>query len=385
MCWDDGQLRAYLDGELDMAERSAVNDHLRVCSSCRTRLGELEADARVAANVLALLTPRLEGATSPAAQALGRLHGQVAQDRPRWLEKLKARWRTMTEQSIARRWRPALATAIALVLVMSLFSFESVRTAAAQFLGIFRVRRFAVISIDPSRIDDLEALGENMEGLLAGQWETIEEPGPSQTVGSVEEASALAGFQARAPSYLPPEVAGRVRIKVEGRGAARMTMDVAQIQVLLDTLDVCNVTLPDVDQVTVEVEIPPAVVMEYGYGASLSLIQIERPTVHLPPGLDLAQLGEAMLQVLGLTPAEARQFSQTIDWANTLVIPIPQNVYSVQEVSVDGGTGLLFRSRGNGGRYPSEPMLLWEKDGVVHGLSGRVSSTDILSTANSLQ
>jgi len=292
----------------------------------------------------------------------------------------------MTEQSIARRWRPALVTAIALVLVMSLFSFESVRTAAAQFLGIFRVRRFAVVSIDPSRIDDLEALGENMEGLLAGQWETIEEPGPSQTVGSVEEASALAGFQVRAPSYLPSDVSSQARITVEGRGAARMTMDVAQIRALLDALDISNVTLPDeLDEVTVEVEIPPAVVMEYGYGRSLSLIQVESPTVHLPPGLDLAQMGEAMLQVLGLTPAEARQFSETIDWANTLVIPIPRDVYSVQEVSVDGGTGLLFRSRGNGGRYPSEPMLLWEKDGIVHGLNGRVSSTDILSTANSLQ
>src|SRR2546428_9789947 len=42
-------LSAYLDGELDGGRRAAVESHLAACDSCRTRLAQLRATARLIA------------------------------------------------------------------------------------------------------------------------------------------------------------------------------------------------------------------------------------------------------------------------------------------------------------------------------------------------
>ena len=56
------------------------------------------------------------------------------------------------------RWRPAAVGVAAVVILAILFSFAPVREVAADFLGLFRVRKFAVIPLDQQQIDRLEKL-----------------------------------------------------------------------------------------------------------------------------------------------------------------------------------------------------------------------------------
>jgi hypothetical protein len=105
------------------------------------------------------------------------------------------------------------------------------------------------------------------------------------------------------------------------------------------------------------------------------------PTISAPPDLDVAQIGESFLEIIGMSPQEAALFSQTVDWTTTLIIPIPRYSTTYQEVTVDGVTGTLILQKD----YVPKYMLLWVKDGIVYSLSGPGDRSIALSIAATLK
>jgi len=96
----------------------------------------------------------------------------------------------------------------------------------------------------------------------------------------------------------------------------------------------------------------------------------------------MAAIAEAALELVGMSPAEARSFCQTVDWSSTLVVPIPSNSSSYETVAVDGVEGtLITETLAEGNRY----SLLWIKNGVIHSLAGHGNASEALSLAASLR
>jgi hypothetical protein len=95
------------------------------------------------------------------------------------------------------------------------------------------------------------------------------------------------------------------------------------------------------------------------------------------------QLAEIGLQFTGMTPEEAHEFSQTVDWTSTLVVPIPRNGASYRQVSVDGVTGnLIQRPTDDDPQY----LLMWVKGDIIYAIGGLGSDTSAaLDMANSMQ
>ena len=83
-----------------------------------------------------------------------------------------------------------------------------------------------------------------------------------------------------------------------------------------------------------------------------------------------------------MTPEEAANFTGTVDWTYTMVVPIPRNAASYQQVTLDGVTGTLIER-------PSDDApqfaLLWVKDGIIYVIGGLGNNTEkALEIANSL-
>ena len=65
---------------------------------------------------------------------------------------------------------------------------------------------------------------------------------------------------------------------------------------------------------------------------------------------------------------------------------MPTDIAQAQEVSIDGTTGLLIRSNGGNRNAGADTMLLWERDGILYGLSTRnLDRKVVLQIADSLQ
>src|SRR5882672_4152545 len=95
---------------------------------------------------------------------------------PGFARGLRARLRsieTVEPERRAPRWRTALAGAVALAVCAAAFTLPAVRVAAQQVLDLFRVRDFAVVSIDERRVEQLKARQVDPQTLLGGKIEKL--------------------------------------------------------------------------------------------------------------------------------------------------------------------------------------------------------------------
>ena len=101
----------------------------------------------------------------------------------------------------------------------------------------------------------------------------------------------------------------------------------------------------------------------------VALIEAPVPQVDMPGDLNIQQLAEIGFQLTRMSPTQARELAQTIDWKSTLVLPIPRRAGTFSQVTVGGGQATLITNsgRGSGPGY----VLIWVKNGIIYGLVGR--------------
>lgn len=270
-----------------------------------------------------------------------------------------------------RKFAASVATFVLLFAIA--LSFPSVRAAANEVLGLFRVQKFAAISISPDQIAMLQELADS--GLTPGELVVINEPGDARAVDSVDEAGITTGLDVRTLSVLDEPSA----IRVMDGGNGRLIIDAAQAQEILKLAGADPRLIPDsLDGATVDVSVFASVEQQWQDGTFL--IQTESPIVNYPDGLDPVPLGEALLQLLGMSPTEAARLARSIDWTGTLLLPVPQSVATFSEVTVDGVSGLALTSLDGHGS-----ALMWQKNNVVYILSGPNNTTELVELANSIQ
>ncbi len=366
---DHGRLQAYLDRALPAAENAALEEHLHSCTPCQERLAHLRQQGTGVAERLRALDPQVEAAPQ-AGPALARF----------W-KRARPALAPATRTPQRRRWRWAMAALATLAVVGVLFSFAPVRLVAAQFLGIFRVQKFAVITVDPARLEQLAGL-QDLAMAALGEPAVLRQPGTPQDVADAAGATALAGFRVRVPADLP---AGAVlqAFRVTTGPALRFEVQREQAQALLLAAGVEDVALPDVATLAATVDIASVVDQEYRIaGQHVSFVQSPSPAVDVPAAVDPAQLGQALFRFLGVPAEDAERLARQIDWTSTLVIPLPSNVAQFREVEVDGVTGLLLEPVGStrGG------AVLWQRDGIVYAVVGEgLDPAVLLQIAGSLK
>jgi hypothetical protein len=320
---------------------------------------------------LSHLAPTAADAPRPAAQALAQLKQRTA--RPSVWTQLQNYIDNLRRFNFMFRHKYALATLLVLFLFTAAFAFPGVRAAASDFLGIFRVQKFAPISVSPQQLALLREVAG--KGLYPGQVEIVEQPGQPQPVDSLSAAGAQAGWTVRTLTNLEQPQS----IVVSGGGKGRLTVDLANARTILEAVNVDPLLLPDsLDGRPIDVTTFNTVGQQWENG--VMLMQTESPQVDYPADVDPAVLGEALLQVLGMTPGQARRLAQNIDWTNTLLLPIPSDMATFGEVRVDGTTGLALSSLNK-----ADNTLRWQKNGIVYILHGRQSTDELVKLANSLR
>jgi len=386
----DGELRAALDGE----RQGEQLQHLESCTECQRRQTQLQAKQAQIARQLGFLAPADEAV--PAEQkAWNRFSQQIVMKK---------------ETSMFKKWFafPVVRFGTAALLILALvLAFPGTRALAGELLSLFRVQHVTVVPVDFTGMEQLNgAVGQNISQLISESVTMQKEPSDPVNAASADEASQLAGFNVRVPEGQTPS-----RISVMSGGAFTFTIDRAKAQALLNEAGRSDLVLPEeVDGADVSVNIPSSVSLAFGtcpepsneseakremkretetsgspgrvYKDCIILAQIPSPEVSAPASLDIAKLAQIGLEFTGMTAEEAAQFTSTVDWTSTLLVPIPKNAASYQQVTVDGVTGTLIER-------PSDDApqfaLLWIKDGIIYTAGGLGSNSQrALEIANSL-
>ena len=289
----------------------------------------------------------------------------------------------------ARRPWAQLAAGVAVAAGVGFaLTLPAVRAKAESFLALFREVSFVAVPLEPdqalNRMDGLD-----LPRLIGERVQVLEQNAPVAVV-SREAASAAAGFQVEMPTVLP-DATILTEIKVSGRNVARVTADTARLRQVLDALGLRDVAVPEeLDGETAMITIFPMVMTEFAQGERrASLMQGPIPEVLMPAGVDLAQLGEIGLRIMGLPAAEAREFAKKVDWHTTLVVPVPPAATRFRQVLVGSSQGLEIEgpivdpeTRTEKGNWN---LLLWSSGGRVYGIRSTMRLSDALAMATSLQ
>jgi len=392
-----GLLRAYLDGELEPGVNQEIQIHLDACHECQaerqamqTRMERVNAHLGLLAQTKTIMPASEQQRVKNKAAVIRELAQQPKENIPMW------------KKMFTRPYRLALVTLV-LVLVFGIsMAFPQVRALATDFLGIFRVRQIAILPVDVSNLQRLEDVGPNLDLLLEkdAAYEII---GERQVVADAAEASQVAGFDVRTPTEAPESMG----IVVQPGAHGTYTIDQPRVNAILRQMGAGDDLLlaDELDQALVDVEIPRSVAMGFGSCESrpvpapegnltpvtdvyvgqdcMTFIQLTSPTVSTPNGFDLERYGEFFLELTGMSPEEARAFSQRIDWTSTLVVPIPIQEAEYSEVQVDGESATLVQSRE--GSDGSHYVLLWVKGEVIYAITGDGDAGPALALANSLE
>jgi len=228
----------------------------------------------------------------------------------------------------------------------------------------------------------------------------LTDPGQFQPLGDIESAQGILGTTLRKPSMAPGGVTGP-DVRMRGEGLFKITADMSKVETVLDTLELDDVAVPwEAHGAVFTVKSAPVVDLVYRRDpdrcqgpCEIVFTQTKSPEVELPPGVDIAKLGEVALRIQGLSATEARQFAKTLDWSSTLVVPVPIAGSEYREVEVDGTKGVLVTySRRPGRKEPASAAsaprlsaLVWTVDGVVYQLRGRATGRDLLQMAGSIR
>lgn len=395
---DDGIVRAWLDHELSTPEWEEISRHVTGCTICQARFERLRAEAARTQTLLGVLTALADD--RPADPMLG-------------YSQFSRQFRAFENDKIpGLAWlfsparRPLWGVAAGALAVAILVGVSPVRTLAQRILAMLRVEKIAVVTIDPSTLVSSGGPDSRpyklIDQFVGDNVVVTMDPGQPAIVTGVGEVKQLVGYEIRTiPSLGAPE-----RITVKGETAFQMTLDRDRLETLLEEVGRSDIQIPEsANGALIAVHIPKTVVLSYGdcplrqgypgaknlqregrgdFAATncIYLFQGPSPTVSVPRELNMADVAEAALQLLGMTPNEARSFCQTVDWSSTLVVPIPRNTGSYETVAVDGVEGTLITEvLPQGNRY----SLMWIKAGVIHALTGHGSSSDALELAASLR
>jgi len=385
--YDMGLLRACLDGELLPAEMAQVTAHLEVCAHCRETLAQLRGRANMVSTGMEDLEFR--GNMPKPEQALARFRAEIpTRERHsfRW-DDLQRRIHMTGRNLFSPRWRPLTAAVSALLIVAILFTIAPVREAAADFLSLFRIRKFAVIPLDQAQMDRLESLAQQAEGAF-GEPQIVREEGPEQVVSGAIEAAGLAGYPVRSPGRLP-EGTRLEKIVVRSGPAMHFEFDRQALATVLQAAGASTDGLPQTESIAFDVDVASAVLQQYQFASAqsrfsqLEFMQVPSPQVDLPAGIDPIALAKTGFLFLGMPAEDAERMANSIDWTSTLVIPLPTEAGSAREVSVDGVTGLLVEDVDSALRSSA---VLWERDGILYFMSGtNLDQKLLLDAADSLQ
>jgi putative zinc finger protein len=395
-CPSQGVLRAYLDQELPVQEPNEIEAHLEECAGCRELAHELSTLAgRVHAQLLSLDVPQTAAEENPQL-ALASFKAQLdfREERISFIARI-----------FDKRWRPAWVTAMAVTVLLASLAFPAARGWAQRLLATLRVEKVQTVSLDLSSFDGNRSLQQRL-GKMISDKVVVTTDEKRQSAASAEAASQLAGFEVQLISARSDSP----QFNVEGAHAFQTTIDRNRLQDILDQSGRSDLILPaNLDGATVAVQIPRSVELKYGNCSGnegnesgdldgvatphqvsskedcVFLVEAPSPVVNVPSDLNLQQLAETALELGGMTPGQARQFCQTVDWKSTLVLPIPRFVQSYDRVEVNGVQGTLIQVPGNRGRggKPSY-VLIWVKNGMIYCLGGSGDSSQAVELASTL-
>lgn len=314
--------------------------------------------------LLAVATPQFD-----ARSALPRVRQQLPQ------RSAGAVWQArLLEWLHATVTRPLVGAAAAVALIASLF-LTPAGSLAQHFITVFQPQQVAPLEVTTGELRTLPNLS---------RFGTVHAPrnASTQPVANADAAGKATGMTVLTPASLPSGVPSTVRYQVMQGQTGTFTFDEAKAQRAAARHGKTLPPMPaGMDGSTLQITTGAGLIGVYGPQGgipTLAIGQMRAPTVR-STGVSVKVMEDYILGLPGVSPQLAASIRALGDPTSTLPLPIPVNVAHGQAVQVQGVQGVVVGdSTGLGSG------VIWEKGGIVYGVGGTLTQSQVLDIANSL-
>jgi hypothetical protein len=303
---------------------------------------------------------------------------------------------------LSPRWRPLQAGVIVLAIIAVAANFGPTKRLAQKFLASLRVPKVQAVSVDLSSFvgPNANPTLQQMVSQMISDHVNVTVNEQEQSVADAGAASQLAGF----PIKLLTARKDAPKLAVGGRHELTLAVDRARLQAIVAEAGRPDLSLPPaIDGAAVSVKLPRTVRAQYGtcpgppsatanvitptpasteFNDCVVLTEGPSPVVNVPAALNVEQLVQIGLELAGMSPNQAHEFLQTVNWQSTLGVSVPRFMRSYESVTVDGVPGTLLNTAGR--RGPTY-ALVWANKSMVYSMTGFGDSGRAVALADSLK
>ena len=314
-------------------------------------------------------------------RALARIRERVERERLRPVTIAAPR----RDGPIVSIWIKTVAAAASVALVATILTVSGV---AETILTIFEPKQVVAVPITSTDV------ATAVNGLASYGTLDFSAPPKPYDVPDLATAAKDSGLTVLVPAQMPTGVSvARARYGVMPRTTATFTFSADKTRASASRLGRTPPPMPaNIDGSRLFITGGPAVVQYYDDGTAptantsspfamlpkLIVAQGKGPVVQ-SDGVTVEQLQQYLLAQPGITPQLAAQIRAIKDPSSTLPIPIPVDMATSKTVTVQGQPGVFIGdSTGLGS------AVIWQKDGMVYGVAGTLTESQILAVANSL-
>jgi hypothetical protein len=261
------------------------------------------------------------------------------------------------------------------------------------------MEHIAVVELNPDAMNALEN-DQLMSRMISDDVTQTEPPQKPRPVADAATASKLAGFKIHLiAGETPALLLFRTPI------SAQMKLDRDRLQSILAEAGRSDIQIPQsADGAVISMRVPAGIIAAYGNcgdafrhlqgqqpppsatqpedATCVRLNELPSPTITAPQQLDVVEIVRAALQFAGLSATEAANFTQTIDWTSTFVMPILHGQLSYEKINVAGNDGVLLRPKN---QQAKQFTLHWVDNGILYSLMGTGDDTTALNLASRIE
>jgi len=270
----------------------------------------------------------------------------------------------------------------------------------SRFLKSLRIARPQTVTANAPAPGGARRLSDVVIG-IAAETTTVSTAEGDRPVPSVDSAGRIAGFRVRSlaarsdPASASVLGAQTIAARINRDQLSTLLVEAGRRDFRVDpalngapiSLTVprgarvqygnCPAPIPNTLQTQIQGPSPPST----DNGSCVILSQVPEATASAPASLDTTAVLEIAIELMGMSPNQARDFQRLFGWRGGLAMSPPRFVRSYELVAVGDRQGMLMIT---GGRRGPTYVLAWMADGVVYTLTGYGSSADAVNLAKSV-
>ena len=367
-CYDMGMLQAYLDEEVSRHEKKQMMKHLESCQNCREKMDELKSLHSFCAETLDVIDITIDTDQAWAKFEKNLQHNENQKiTEKRKLKKSKG-WRSMKTKT-----KRFLISGVAAAAIVGSFAIPQVQVGASQFLSLFRVDQFEMVTLTQSDLQEIENwMSENQEGALdlkgIGKMERSETSGEPKHFETYQ-AAVDAGYNVPTLGDFDP-----VEVTVTPASTITFTLNVEKANQLLTQLGSDHHFEASLDGKPFSVTTFEGIHTAYNMNDQhITYMRTKSPEIKVPEGVSVGELRTTLLSLPFIPENVKTQLAGIENFETTLPIPFVETEGSkVSEVTVGGAQGFVVESE-------QGSALVWNENGNIHmiGSEGKMSPEEL--------